>query len=87
MIMAGMVMAGAVLHGGRRIRVAQHDSQSPINRREHETCGNERAQAEHRENERRGPVARATGPGPIRSSTHFTKVPEDQDGIKWGIRV
>jgi hypothetical protein len=87
MIMARMIMAGVVLQGARRIRVAQHDSQSPINRRQHETCGNERAQAQHRQNEWRRPVAQATGPEPARSSSHPMKVPERHAGIKWGIPV
>jgi hypothetical protein len=76
-----------VLQGARRIRVAQHHSQSPIHRLQHEPCGNERAQAEHRENEWRRPMACATDPQPTRSSPHSSKVPEGPDGIKWGIHV
>jgi hypothetical protein len=83
MVMARMIMAAVVvLPGARRIRVAQHDSQSPIDRRQHETCGNERAQAEHRENERRCPVARATSPEPIRPSSHAITMPQELYGIK-----
>jgi hypothetical protein len=86
-IMADVIMAVAVLQGARRIRVAQYDSQSSIDRRQHEPCGNERAQAEHRENEWRRPVAYATSPEPTRSSSHSTKLPEDRCGIKWDIHV
>lgn len=87
MIVADVIMASVASHGAPCIRVAQHHSQSPINRRQHEPCGNQRAQAEHRENEWRHPVACATGPQPTRSSSHCSKVPEGHDGIKWGIPV
>jgi hypothetical protein len=87
MIVADVILASVASHGAPCIRVAQHHSQSLINRRQHEPCGNQRAQAEHRENEWRRPVACATGPQPTRSSSHCSKVPEGHEGIKWGIPV
>jgi hypothetical protein len=67
-LMAAMVVGCSA----RRIRVAQHDSESPIDRREHEPCWNERAQAEHRENERCRPVASPTGSDTICAASHHT---------------
>jgi hypothetical protein len=65
-VMARVIVARMVMGGTGRVRIAQDDVKAPIDRREHEACGNERAKAEHREHERRGPMARATvsQPGP-----------------------
>jgi hypothetical protein len=75
-----------VVHGAGRLRIAQHEIEPTIDRRQHEPCGNERAQAQHRENEWRSPVACATGPEPIRASSHAITMPKDICRIKSGKR-
>jgi hypothetical protein len=61
-MMPRMIVTAMMMNGPRRIRIAQNDFKSPVDRREHEACGHERAKAEHREDERRSPVACATVP-------------------------
>jgi hypothetical protein len=48
-----MLVAPVVVMGG--IRIAENDIEPPIDRGEHEPGGNERAETEHGENERRRP--------------------------------
>jgi hypothetical protein len=69
-MMPRMLMAAMVVRRSRRIRVAQHDSDSPIDGREHEPCGNERPQAQHRENQWGGPAARVTWPDSTCAASH-----------------
>ena len=60
------VMARRVILGqARGIGVAQYDFEPSIHGREHETCGNERPQAEHGQDEWSRPMATATVPQPI----------------------
>jgi hypothetical protein len=57
-----MVSAVLVMHRARSFGVAKHDREAPVQRRQHEACGNKRAQAKHRQHERRRPMADATMP-------------------------
>jgi hypothetical protein len=82
MMMLRMIMAAVVVHGTWRLRIAQNKIEPTLDRRQHETCGNERAQAQHRENEWRGPVACATVPEPIRAASHGITMPKVIYGIK-----
>jgi hypothetical protein len=82
MMVLRMIMAAMAVHGARRLRIAQNEVEPALDGRQHETCWNERAQAQHRENEGRSPVACATGPEPIRASSHATTMPKDIYGIK-----
>jgi hypothetical protein len=45
-----------------RVRIAEDDFRSAVDRFEHEACRNERPQTEQHEDERRGPVTHATQP-------------------------
>jgi hypothetical protein len=82
MMVLRMIMAAMAVHGVRRLRIAQNEVEPTLDGRQHETCGNERAQAQHRENEWRSPVACATGPEPIRASSHAITMPKDNYRIK-----
>jgi hypothetical protein len=46
-----MMMANVVVADARGRRIAEDDRKSPVERSEHETCGNKGAQAEHRQYE------------------------------------
>ncbi len=65
------------------VRIAQNDRQAAVDRRKHESCRNERAQPQHDQHERHGPVASATGtqPMPLAFHTPFT-MPEGRGAIK-----
>jgi hypothetical protein len=65
-----MIMGGVMMHGARSIRIAQHDLESPLDRSKHVARRHECAKAQHRENERRGPVAPPTVSQPICCSSH-----------------
>jgi hypothetical protein len=56
MMVAGMILAAVVVRGTRGARVAQYNCQLAVDRRQHKAGGNERAQAQHREHPRRGPM-------------------------------
>ena len=75
-------MAAVMVHRARGIRIAQHDTEPPIGRRKHETCGNECAQAEDRQNQSGYPAT-----GSERPFTHpvphcYLTMPESRYGIK-----
>ena len=53
---SAMIVARRVQHCAGRIRVAKHDFESAVDGLEHEARGNERAQHQHRQHKRRGPV-------------------------------
>jgi hypothetical protein len=82
MMMLRMIVAAVMVHGARCLRIAQHEIEPAIRRGQHETGRNQRAQAEHRENERRRPVACAMGPEPIRAACHIITMPKETDAIK-----
>jgi hypothetical protein len=71
MMVSGMIVVVVVLMPeARHARIAQHHFEPAVDRRKHEARGNECAQAEHRENERHGPMTRATSPRSVRSRSH-----------------
>jgi hypothetical protein len=82
-MMPWVLMAAMLVRGTRCIRVAQHDSESPVHWREHEASGDEGAKAQHRQHERRGPVASTSAPQPAVCALHrCTKMPHRMAGIK-----
>ena len=82
MMMSRITLSAMVVHGAWRIRIAQNDIESAIDRREHETRGNERAQTQHCKNEGGSPVACTTKPELLLSSSHAVTMPEGLWGIK-----
>jgi hypothetical protein len=86
--MPRVLVTAVLVRGTRRIRVAQDDGKSPVDRREHEASGDEGAKAQHRQDERRSPVARTSGSQPALSLAHRrTKMPHRMKRIKWGVLV
>ncbi len=69
-MMARMIMAAVVVNRARHIRIAQHDSDAPIHRGQHETGGDERPQTQHRQDEWRSPVAHTVVSQPVGASAH-----------------
>ena len=69
-MMTRVLVTAMLVRGTRRIRVAQHDGESPIDRREHEAGGDEGAKAQHRQDERRSPVVRTSASQPALSLAH-----------------
>ncbi|MDB6090976.1 MAG: hypothetical protein JWN85_3760 [Gammaproteobacteria bacterium] len=65
-----MIMGGVMMHGARGIRIAQHDLKAPLDRSKHEARRYECAKAQHRENQRRGPMAPPTVSQSICCSSH-----------------
>ena len=60
----------------RRVGIAYNNSQPSVDGSEHETCGNERAEAQQSENERGGPTGDATASRPIRfACLHMMTMP------------
>ncbi len=87
-MMSRMIMAAVVVHGSRRVRIAQDDVKSPIDRRQHEPCRNQGTQAEHCEHERCSPVAGPTVLQLFLASLHDPRtMPEALHRIKSGFSV
>jgi hypothetical protein len=75
-MMPRVLMPAVLVRCTRRIRVAQHESQSPIDRGEHEAGGDKCAKTQHREHERRSPLSCASEAQPAFSlPRHRTKMP------------
>ena len=53
---AVVVMRGRIVGQALCVGVAQDDGEPPVDRRQHETDGNERPQAQHRQDERCQPL-------------------------------
>jgi hypothetical protein len=65
-----------VMGGVRCVRIAYNDVQPSVDGREHEACGNKRAQAQQSEDERGGPMRDATASRPIRfACVHMLTMP------------
>jgi hypothetical protein len=87
-MLSRMIMAAMVVQGSCRVGIAQDDVKSPIDRRQHEACRNQGAQAEHCEHERCSPVAGSTVLQLFRSTPHGSgTMPEALHRIKWGFSV
>ena len=56
MMVAGVILAAVLMRSTRGIGIAQDDGDVAVDRRHHETGGNERPQAEHREHPGRSPM-------------------------------
>ena len=56
MMVAGVILAAVMMRSARGIGIAQDDGDVAVDRRQHETGGNERPQAEHREHPGRSPM-------------------------------
>jgi len=76
LMMTRMIMGAVAMQGAGGIRIAQHDFELSVDRREHETRRHECAKAQHRENERRSPVACSTVSQPVCCSSHTPTMPE-----------
>jgi hypothetical protein len=83
MVRAGVIVAATVMYSARRVRIAQNDVKSPVDRRQHEPGGHQRTKAEHGEHQRCSPMACAPVPQSARSSSHHgTKMLQCPDRIK-----
>lgn len=78
-----MMHAAVVVQAGGG-RIAQDDRHAPLEWGEHEACGDESAQAEHRENQYGATAARHAASGSIRSLSHHAL---DSAAVTSGLQV
>jgi hypothetical protein len=55
-MVSAVIVSTALMQCGRGIAIAQHHGRAPVDRRQHEPGGHERAQTEHRQDDRHTPV-------------------------------
>lgn len=85
MTVSRLIVAAVVVYSRRCRGVANDDFEPPLNGGKHETCRNERAEADHCQHKGRNPTGRPNVPAGVLPSPHCQgKMPQLPRGIKPG---